>query len=310
MANVTVIVPVYKVEEYLEKCYNSILNQRYKDIEIVLVDDGSPDNCGAMCDEFACAAEANGIPVYVIHQMNRGLSGARNSGIDWAMLCSDSKWLCFVDSDDTVAETFIEKLYNAAVENNSDLAVCDYRASNMDNIILDKVHPFLSGTITAKNELFDMLYHQWRLHPAWNKLYHKRIFLNLRFCEGKLHEDEYIVHEVLYLCKKVVFVAEELYYYLLRSSGIMGTQNRQTRKDGFNADFIRYWFCKNHQLPLDPRLLGLDYMIEIKEFNDKDVLSEYKKIYFDFPSNRTIKNRLQFRFYRLYKWYRKRRLGE
>lgn len=309
MANVTVIVPVYKVEEYLEKCYNSILNQRYKDIEIVLVDDGSPDNCGAICDKFAYAAESDGIPVYVIHQTNRGLSGARNSGIDWTMACSDSEWICFVDSDDTVADTFVEKLYNAAIENNADLAVCDFMEVDNDGKDIHQPSPFPSGKITDKKKLFETMYPNWRIHPAWNKLYKKRLFKNLRFDEGKLHEDEFIIHKVLFLSDRVIFIADLLYYYLIRSSGIMGTENERTRADGVQANIDRYWFCKDNNLPQDMWVLGIEYMTLVRELDDNEITAKYKEIYFDYESNQTFRKRLSFLFFPIYNRYRKRRLG-
>ncbi len=310
MANVTVIVPVYKVEEYLEKCYNSILSQQYKDIEIVLVDDGSLDSSGAMCDEFAFAAEAEGIPVYVIHQKNRGLSGARNSGIDWAMICSCSEWLCFVDSDDTIANTFVEKLYDAAISNEADLAVCDFMEVDTDVNDIHQPDDFPSGLITDKKALFETMYQTWRVHPAWNKLYAKLLFENLRFDEGKLHEDEFIIHKVLFLCNKVVFLPDLLYYYLIRSSGIMGTENRRTKADAYQADINRYWFCKKKDLPLDMWVLGIDYMTLVKEFGDKEITHKYKEIYFHYEPNRTLKKRLSFLFFPIYNWNRKRRLSE
>lgn len=310
MANVTVIVPVYKVEEYLEKCYNSILNQRYKDIEIVLVDDGSPDNCGAMCDDFALAAGSYGIPVYVIHQTNRGLSGARNSGIDWAMLCSSGEWICFVDSDDTVAGTFVEKLYNAAVESSADLAVCDFMKVDTEGISINEQHDFPREIFTDNNQLFELMYENWRIHPAWNKLYHKSLFMGLRFDEGKLHEDEFFIHKVLYFSRKAIFVSDMLYLYLIRSSGIMGTENRSTKSDAYQADINRYWFCKKNGLPFDMWVLGIDYMTAVRKFDDKAITRKYKEIYFDYESNRTLKKRLSFLFFPIYNKYRKRRLGE
>ena len=309
MANVTVIVPVYKVEEYLEKCYNSLLNQRYGDIEIVLVDDGSPDSSGAICDEFASAAEADGIPVYVIHQTNRGLSGARNSGIDWAMACSGSEWLCFVDSDDTVADTFIEKLYDAACANDADLAVCDFMEVDTEGKDIHEAHEFPCGVNPDNKQLFELMYENWRIHPAWNKLYHKHLFADLRFDEGKLHEDEFIIHKVLYFSGKVVFVSDMLYLYLIRSSGIMGTENKRTRADGVLASIERYWFCKENNLPQDMWVLGIDYMTLVRELDDDEITAKYKEIYFDYQPNRTMKKRLSFLFFPIYNRYRKRRLG-
>ena len=306
MAKMSVIIPVYKVEEYLSKCMDSILRQRFRDIEIILIDDGSPENSGKMCDDFA--VQIKDVSVYVIHQMNGGLSAARNSGIDWAMVCSDSEWLCFVDSDDTISEMFIEKLHDAAAANDADLAVCDFMEVDTDGNDIHKPGDFPSGLMSDKNELFETMYQTWRVHPAWNKIYKKSLFQDLRFDNGKLHEDEFIIHKVLFLSDKVVFMPDLLYYYLIRQSGIMGTENRRTKADAYQADIERYWFCKENELPVDPRVLWLDYMVEVFGFKDKRVLSEYRKVYFDYPPNRTFKKRLQFRFGALYRRYRKRRL--
>ena len=309
MPKVTVIVPVYKVEDYLKKCFDSLQNQKFQDFEIVLVDDGSPDSSGIMCDELVSRSEAQGIPLYVIHQTNRGLSGARNSGIDWAMVCSGSEWICFVDSDDTISDLFIERLYDAAVTNEADLAVCDFMEVDTDGKDIHKPHDFPSEVFTDKNKLFETMYPNWRIHPAWNKLYRKRIFDNLRFDEGKLHEDEFIIHKVLYIGNKIVFVPDMLYYYLIRSSGIMGTENRRTKAHAYQADIERYWFCKENGLPLDMWVLGIDYMSLVRDFGDKDITKQYKEIFFDYQPNRTLKNRISFHFFPIYKRYRKRRLG-
>lgn len=309
MPKVTVIVPVYKVEEYLEKCFDSLINQRFRHFEIVLVDDGSPDYSGKMCDELVFRSEEQGIPIYVIHQTNRGLSGARNSGIDWAMMCSGSEWLCFVDSDDTVSDMFIEKLYNAAVENEADLAVCDFVRVSKDENAKINPHGYYFGVVSEKERLFDIIFHYWGIHPSWNKLYCKGLFYKVRFPQGKLHEDEFIIHEVFYLCQKAVFIPDELYIYLVRDSGIMGSESRQTKKDGYFADILRYWFCKEHKMPIDPRVIGVEYMTEIQEFNDKDILKRYKEVFYDYKPNRTIKKRIAFRFFPIYNRYRKRRLS-
>lgn len=307
MAKVSVIIPVYKVEEYLSKCMDSVLRQKFRDIEIILVDDGSPENSGKMCDDFT--SQIRDIPVYVIHQMNGGLSAARNSGIDWAMACSDSEWVCFVDSDDTISETFVEKLLDAAESNNADLAVCDFMEVDTDGNDIHKPNDFPSGLMSDKNAFFEILYANWRVHPAWNKLYKKRLFQDLRFENGKLHEDEFIIHKVLFLSAKVVFMTELLYYYLIRQSGIMGTENKRTRADGVQASIDRYWFCKENHLPQDMWVLGIDYMTIVRELDDKAITRQYKEIYFDYEPNRTWKKRLSFIFFPIYNKYRKRRLS-
>lgn len=307
MAKVSVIIPVYKVEEYLSKCVESVLRQRFRNVEIILVDDGSPENSGKMCDEFA--AEINDVPVYVIHQMNGGLSAARNSGIDWALSCSGSEWLCFVDSDDTISELFIEKLYDAVVANDADLAVCDFMEVDPDGNDIHKPDDFPSGLMSDNNALFDTIYQTWRVHPAWNKLYKKCLFQDLRFDNGKLHEDEFIIHKVFFLSDKVVFLPDLLYYYLIRQSGIMGTENTRTKADGIQASVSRYWFCKKNGLPPELWVLGIEYMTLVRELDDKEITAKYKEIYFDYEPNRTIKKHLSFLFFPIYNQYRKRRLG-
>ena len=309
MASVSVIVPIYKVEKYLNKCVGSIIGQRYRDLEIIFVDDGSSDTSGKMCDEFAVSLEGADIPIYVIHQMNGGLSAARNSGIDWAMACSDSDWICFVDSDDTISEFFAEKMINATVSNDADLAVCDFMEVDKEGNDIHEHDSFPSGLLTDNEELFETMHQNWRTHPAWNKMKRKKLFRELRFDVGKLHEDEFIIHKVFFLSNKVVFLSDLLYFYLIRSSGIIGTQNRQTKIDAFQADINRYWFCKKNDLPYDTWVLGIDYMTKVREFNDKIITEKYREMYFDYEPNRTIKKRLSFHFFALYNWYRKRRLG-
>ena len=121
MANISVIVPVYKVEAFLSRCVESILAQTYRDFELILVDDGSPDNCGVLCDGYALRDSR----VHVIHQENGGLSAARNTGIDWVFANSVSRWIAFVDSDDWVHPDFLKVLYETAEKTLCKLSVCD-----------------------------------------------------------------------------------------------------------------------------------------------------------------------------------------
>ena len=120
MANISVIVPVYKVEQFLSRCVDSILAQTYPDFEVILVDDGSPDNCGEICDGYARTDSR----IHVIHQENGGLSAARNSGIDWTFENSDSRWLAFVDSDDWVHPDFLKVLYETAEQTLCKISAC------------------------------------------------------------------------------------------------------------------------------------------------------------------------------------------
>ena len=137
MPTISVIVPVYKVEKYIHRCVDSILEQTYADFELILVDDGSPDNCGAICDEYATQDSR----VVVIHQENGGLSAARNAGIDWAFTNSDSQWISFVDSDDWVHPEYLERLLDVAVSRSADMTFCMLTAFSEDENGYQKV-PF------------------------------------------------------------------------------------------------------------------------------------------------------------------------
>ena len=130
MPTISVIVPVYKVEPYLHRCVDSILNQTFEDFELILVDDGSPDNCPVICDEYA----AKDSRVVVIHQENGGLSAARNAGIDWAFANSNSQWLSFVDSDDWIHPQTLEHLLRAVEENGTKISICGYEESDGSNV--------------------------------------------------------------------------------------------------------------------------------------------------------------------------------
>ena len=122
MSEISVIVPVYNVEDYLERCIDSILAQTFQNFDLILIDDGSPDRCGEICDNYAKMDNR----VVVIHQENGGLAHARNRGIEWTLSNSDTKWICFIDSDDWINKTYLEGLYEAAKNCGCMISVCDF----------------------------------------------------------------------------------------------------------------------------------------------------------------------------------------
>ena len=203
----SVIVPVYKVEPYLQKCIDSILNQTFRDLELILVDDGSPDSCPAICDAAAEKDER----VVVLHRKNGGLSAARNAGL----MAARSDYIGFVDSDDYIAPEMYEKLYAAMVESNAQLAVCSYTYVDTKGNVLPKWEsPILSGGgVLDRVQMMDRLGgdRSWYYITAWNKLYRRELFENIRFPFGKLHEDEYVVHHVFWACERIVVLPESLY---------------------------------------------------------------------------------------------------
>ena len=209
---ISVIIPVYKVEAYLTACVESVLAQTYQNFEIILVDDGSPDNCPQMCDEFAVRDSR----IRVIHKPNGGLSSARNAGIDRAK----GEYLAFLDSDDLWTPLFLERLYRAIGETGADLAVCLFRRFRGTPPL---EQPEAAQTLLlTQREAFDCLFgvRNENMVVAPNKLYSADTFREIRYPVGKLHEDEAVIHEILGLTQKVAWVDEAHYLYRESSNSI------------------------------------------------------------------------------------------
>ena len=305
MAQISVIVPVYKVEQYLAHCVESIFAQSFRDYDLVLVDDGSPDACPQICDDYARKDPR----VVVIHKQNGGLSDARNAGIDWAMEHSDSQWLAFVDSDDYLHPDYLKKLYDAAIRESADLVICDFVRVDNDENIVEQAHSFPVFSSDNKNELFSWLFSNWRIVPAWNKLYHKRIFVQLRFAFGKIHEDEFAIHHVLFNCQNAVSIQDGLYYYRVRNNSIMTTENVGSKLDGLEALTERLEFLDGLHL-LDTVVVSLDYLHSFNALKESMTSEERRRynaltkrfasLYFTIPGNRTLKGFCRFYFFGLY----------
>ena len=214
---ITVVVPVYKVEEYIYKCVDSIINQTYKNLEIILVDDGSPDNCPKICDDYSKKDKR----IKVIHKENGGLSDARNFGIE----NSKGKYICFVDSDDFIHEKYVEILYNNLKNNNADISMCHHYQFINYNETNDYL-PEEETSIYTGLEILNRLYEDYLNNiVAWNKLYKKELFNNIKYPKGKKLEDAYIIHKLYNNSKKVVITNLELYYYIQRENSIMSSLN-------------------------------------------------------------------------------------
>ena len=203
---ISVIIPVYKVEKYLCRCVDSVLEQTYTNMEIILVDDGSPDNCPVMCDEYARQDSR----VKVIHQENAGLSGARNAGIDMAQ----GQWLAFVDSDDYLAADFLERLYQACVDTGSSLSVCRWEYVCGETI---PEHGTGETRVYTGREMLANLYVPDGAYfvVAWNKLYRKELFEDIRYPLGRIHEDEATTYRIYDKVKKAAYVDRSLYGYFV-----------------------------------------------------------------------------------------------
>lgn len=210
---ISVIVPVYNVEKYIRRCLDSILVQSFRDFDLVLVDDGSPDGCGAICDEYA----ERDSRVHVIHRENGGLSAARNSGIDWALENSDSRYLTFIDSDDWVHPQFLESLLSSACAMDAAVSmagmcrVTDFDPETMAPKKLPEPQCLPAEELFLQREDFNF---------AWGKLYRKELFRTLRYPEGKIFEDVFTTYRALFAVEKLALVDEPLYFYYYNPEGI------------------------------------------------------------------------------------------
>lgn len=275
MAKVSIIVPVYRVENYLDKCVTSLINQTLKDIEIILVDDGSPDNCGKICDEYA---EKDG-RVKIIHKQNEGLSEARNVGI----MAAKSPYIGFVDSDDYVAEDMYEILYSNLIKNDAEVSICGL----YDCYSNKKVSQFAGDEfliLDSKQALKTALEGVKFSVNAVNKLYKKELFSEVKFPKGKLSEDAFTIPQILSKASKVVFDSVPKYYYMHRGESI--TTSSFKRQDfnvveayKKNLEFVRNNF-KDLIKQAEFRLLWsytyvFDKMILSENFKD---IESYKEI--------------------------------
>ena len=205
MVKISVIVPVYNAEAYICRCVDSILGQSFSDFELILIDDGSPDNCGVICDDYAKKDSR----IRVIHQENGGLSAARNAGIDWAFKNSDSQWLTFIDSDDWIHPDYLSHLYFSAMEAKLPLSVCGFIRTTGDEPV---IQPAQLVPETWSPEVF-FVDHNVNAIIACGKLYKKALFENIRYPVGKLHEDEFTTYKLLFATKKIAVIFAPLYYY-------------------------------------------------------------------------------------------------
>lgn len=237
----SIIVPVYKVESYIHRCVDSILTQSFPNFELILVDDGSPDNCGAICDEYV----AKDSRVHVIHQQNGGLSAARNAGIDWAFAHSDSQWLSLVDSDDWIHPDYLKTLLQAVEESNTELSICGFVRTT--GTVEDRIPEQEFQAKLWAPEAFWCENHV-NAAVAWGKLYRKSLFKTLRYPVGRIHEDEFTTYQILFSLSRFAVVAAPLYRYYQNDAGIMQQAWRPARLDALDAIETQLAFFRTNSL--------------------------------------------------------------
>ena len=236
---ISVIIPIYKVEEYLDECVTSVVNQTYSNLEIILVDDGSPDNCPVMCEEWAKRDHR----IKVIHKTNGGLSDARNAGL----ACASGEYIAFVDSDDFIEVDMLEKLYAALTCADADIAACGILTCEGETQTAWGCQN-MSGT---PEEIYALLYDDTTYPVAvWNKLYRRNCWETLRFPVGKTCEDAFTTYKLIHNTRCIVMIPEALYCYRIRPGSIMTSSFSLKKMDEEEAWRCNYQFMEEHYPPL------------------------------------------------------------
>ena len=235
---ISVIVPIYKVEKYLRRCIDSILNQTYENLEVILVDDGSPDNCPSICDDYAKKDSR----VVVLHKENGGLSDARNAGMEIAQ----GEYISFVDSDDYISKEMLFDLYDNLIKSQSEISSCGVKWVKEDGSLLNT-------DVVDEDKIFNTEEAMWQLLNSrcikahvWNKLYKKEIAKSVLFEKGKYHEDIQWAYQIIAKTKKVSVINSAYYYYVQRANSITTNQYSEKRLDGLYFDKKRCEFIKEN----------------------------------------------------------------
>ncbi len=210
---ISVVIPVYNVEAYIRRCVESVIIQSYDNLEIILINDGSTDCSGKICDEYTKGDRR----IKVIHKENGGLSDARNVGLNVSL----GDYIAFIDSDDFVSQVYIQRLHDLLVTYDADISVVNkYNFSNCKKIKIREKTPRIK-CYNGVSAIEDMWYQRNIINASWGKLYKKVLFQQIRFPLGKMYEDLGTTYKLFYLSEKIVYSSEKLYYYFQREDSIM-----------------------------------------------------------------------------------------
>lgn len=296
---VSVIVPVYRVETTLDRCVSSIVGQTYQDLQIILVDDGSPDKCPQLCDAW----KTRDSRIEVIHKTNGGLSDARNAGLAQAT----GEAIFFVDSDDYLDPDCIETMVAAMQCNHADLVICSISEETADG---GERYGGSSSTVDSEivcdaHECFRRS-SDWRYIPAWNKLYSARLWDNVQFPKGRIHEDEFVFHHIVDQCSTIVVLPSQFYHYVENPTSIMHVGFSVKNLVRMQALFQRLLFFVNRQYndcfdaAFDMIMVDLgsaDTLIKQYPETSQQVLhsiAEVRKLPFSIFYHLTVKHKIRF----------------
>ncbi|MCF2639879.1 glycosyltransferase family 2 protein [Fusobacterium varium] len=234
----TVIIPVYNVEKYIAKCLESVLKQTYKNIEIVIIDDGTKDSSGMICDDYA----KKDFRIKVIHQKNQGLSGARNTGLKIAT----GDYITFLDSDDFIDEKMLEEMLLALKKNNADIVECGTIYCNEDETFIRENTKDELRVYKNEYQIKELVFLGNITTTSWGKLYKKKLFKNFEFPLGKYHEDTFTTYKLLHLSSKTIVLNKSFYYYRQVNGSIMNSKFNIKHLDSIDATIERSKFIEKY----------------------------------------------------------------
>ena len=225
---ISVVIPVYNVERYLQRCLNSVVSQTYKNLEIILVDDGSTDLSGKICDEWASKDNR----IVVIHKTNGGLSSARNTGLDVAK----GRYIAFVDSDDYVEKDYVKTLVKVLEEEKVDVAVCGFWYLYKNHL----EQKGYSGTCILMSQIdyLQFFLTDWTCGLIWNKIFKRKVVNGIWFEEGHIIDDEFFTYKAIINCNRVALFEDPLYYYRMRATSVMSSSSEYVER--ILLDKIKY----------------------------------------------------------------------
>lgn len=293
---ISIIVPCYNTEDYIEQCLDSLIHQSYKKLEIILVNDGSTDDTDAKIQPYLSEDRIR----YII-QENKGLSGARNTGLD----IMKGEYVCFVDSDDFLHKDYVKTLYENLIKTDADISICDFLLYYDDTPVDIETLPVEETLdVKSRDEGMDCINTNYRYILAWNKLYKAHIFDNIRYPLGKLHEDEFVAHHILYKTNKSVFTSRKLYSYRQgRKDSIMSNITVKNFNDAVEAFDDRIKFYRKHKIKSKLRTIKVKWNYISEKYRNptiqKDVEKYIKQNFIDFFIYAKVPLLRKLRFYKV-----------
>lgn len=240
---ISVIVPIYNVAPWLRRCLDSLVHQSMKQIEVIMVDDGSTDESGRIAGKYVTASGVWPRFRMIHHGENKGLSAARNTGIEIAA----ADWIMFVDSDDWVESEFCRIPYETAVDNQVDMVIfLAYDVNKRGRVKKpSKNHTFSTGVVGFCTAI------EYGWYAAWNKIYRKKLFDGIRYPEGRVYEDKAVTHKLVHRAKHIYFIGDRLYYYVDRKGSITNTLTRLNKRDSLISAIERYYELISYGYPAE-----------------------------------------------------------